>query len=482
MHKPFFIRIFIRGMFFPRNRAFLTRILRHHTPRCVLTTGLALGLTCGLPLLYSPPTLAQAVAFDWSAAPTEQQVDSLDLKQAILRAFARNPQIAQASAQIRVGEADLRVAQSAWFPQIGLSGNVGRSDQSDTGGTMSNNSTAGLTLKQLLYDFGKTGGSIDEQHSLSDAYRYQLYGTMTTVGQQTLLTYLKVKRYQELSQAAERNITSLSLVKDTATLRAEAGLSTQSDILQAETRIAGMRATLEQYRALERSSLAQLSVLTGVLPTALPDLPRALLQQKITLKALPYQQSNAVLSAQSKQEASRHRIRQAEAQHFPTIAVQAGRTRYETDRRNYWDDQLQLVVEAPLYQGGAVSARVDAASGTREAAQAEVEAAKLDMNQKASTAYADLIGAQQREKASQQQITSATYTRNVYQDEYKLSKRSLNDLLSVEQDVLQAETSRIGALYDGWEAAVNYAAAVDNLLDILGIERHETTGETLPSL
>ncbi|HHQ6579775.1 TPA: TolC family outer membrane protein [Serratia fonticola] len=452
------------------------------TLRRAATIGLFLG---GLGGLTGQSLAAPQVEFNWQAAPTERSVMTLTLQDAILRAFARNPQIAQASAQINVGKADLALAQSAWFPQIALNSNFGKSSQTDSSGTLNNNASAGVTLNQLLYDFGKTSGSIEEQNNLSDAYRYTLYQTMTEVGQQTLQAYLQVKRYQDLGIAAERNLVSLNRVKEIAELRANAGLSSQSDVLQAQTRIAGMNATLEQYRAQHRSALAQLTVLTGVVPDKLPDLPQQLLQQKITLKSLPYQKSNAVLSAQAKQEAATQRIRQAEAQHWPTVSVQAGRTRYESDgndARSYWNDQLQLVVQAPIYQGGAVNAKVDAAEGDRQAAQAQVEAAKLDMNQKASTAYADLIGAQQRELAGAQQLSSADYTRSVYQDEYKLSKRSLNDLLSVEQDVLQAETSRVTALYDGWDAAVRYASAVDNLLDMLGIERQRASGDSLPSL
>lgn len=267
-----------------------------------------------------------------------------------------------------------------------------------------------------------------------------------------------------------------------ADLRAGAGLSTQSDVLQAQSRIAGMNATLEQYRAQARSAQAALSVLTGVVAETLPDLPEDLLRQPVTLKSLAYEQTNAVRAAQAKQLAAEQRIRQAQAQHWPTVSVQAGRTRYQNDNANYWDDQVQLVVDAPVYQGGAVSARVEAAEGDRASARADVEASKLDINQKAATAWADLTGAQQRQRAGEQQIASAGHAREVYRDEYRLSKRSLNDLLSIEQDVFQADTLAITARYDAWDAAVRYAAAVDNLLDMLGIERARMTGDTLPSL
>jgi adhesin transport system outer membrane protein len=162
--------------------------------------------------------------------------------------------------------------------------------------------------------------------------------------------------------------------------------------------------------------------------------------------------------------------------------VQAGRTRYQNDNGDYWDDEVQLVLDAPIYQGGAVSARVDAAEGDRASARADVEASKLDINQRAATAWADLTGAQQRQQAGEQQLNSAERARSVYRDEYRLSKRSLNDLLSIEQDVFQADTSSITARYDAWDAAVRYAGAVDNLLDMLGIERTRMTGDTLPTL
>lgn len=433
-----------------------------------------------LPAAFAAP-LPKA-EFNWRAAPSEEQVAILTLREAILRAFARNPKISEAAAQIHIGEGDLSAAQSAWYPQISLQGAAGRSHQTDSSGSLNNNGSGGITLSQLLYDFGRTNGAIDEQHALSDAYRFGLFDAMTQVAKEALQSYLEVKRYQALAATAQTNIASLEHVRDIAKMRADAGLNSQSDVLQAETRIAAMHATREQYLAQLRSANAQLTVLTGVVPATLPELPQALLQQQITLDKIAYENSASVRSAQYKQEAARERVRQAQSGHWPSIKVQAGRTRYENDTRSYWDDEVQLQVEAPLYQGGLVNAKTQSAEGDRLAAQAAVQQAKLTINQNASTSYADMIGAQQRQLAGEAQLASAEHTRNVYADEYRLSKRSLNDLLSVEQDVFQADSARITALYDGWDATVRYAAAVDNLLDIMGINRQKNSGDLLPSL
>ena len=282
----------------------------------------------GLLLLVMPVTSLLAAPgeeqdFRWQRAPSEQRAAQLTIKDAILRAFARNPKIAQAAAQIRVGKANLTEAESAWFPQLSLQGNLGRSHRTDSSGSLNNNGSGGVTLRQLLYDFGKTGGSIDEQHNLSDAWRYDLYSTLNEVGMQTLQAYLQVKRYQALADAARNNIHSLESVLEMATLRSEAGLSSASDGLQAQSRIAGVKASLAQYEAQMRSAQAALSVLTGVVADNLPDLPEDLLKQNITLDALPYERNNSVRSAQAKQQAAEQRIRQAQAQHWPTRSAQA---------------------------------------------------------------------------------------------------------------------------------------------------------------
>lgn len=59
---------------------------------------------------------------------------------------------------------------------------------------------------------------------------------------------MEVSRYQALCDAAQRNIHSLENVYNMAALRANAGLNSSSDELQAQTRIAAMRSTLEQYQ------------------------------------------------------------------------------------------------------------------------------------------------------------------------------------------------------------------------------------------
>ncbi|EOT9418835.1 TolC family outer membrane protein [Escherichia coli] len=407
----------------------------------------------------------------WANAPAVTPVAQLSLQESILRAFARNPDVTQQAAQIGIGEAQIDEAKSAWYPHVGLTGNAGPSRQTDSSGRLDNNVSYGITLTQLVYDFGKTNNDINLQTAARDSYRFKLMATLTDVAEKTATAYMEVSRYQALCDAAQRNIHSLENVYNMAALRANAGLNSSSDELQAQTRIAGMRSTLEQYQAQMASAKAQLAVLTGVQPEAIAAPPAELAEQPVLLKNIDYQSIPLVLAAENLRQSAQYGVEKTKAQYWPTLSIQGGKTRYQTSDRSYWDDQLQLNVNAPLYQGGAVSAQVQQAEGQQKISASQVEQAKLDVLQRASVAYANWTGARGREEAGLAQSESAHKTRDVYQNEYKLGKRSLNDLLTVEQDVFQAQSAEINANYDGWVAAVNYAAAVNNLIPLAGIKQ-----------
>lgn len=215
-----------------------------------------------------------------------------------------------------------------------------------------------------MYDFGKTNNDIKLQTAARDSYRFKLMATLTDVAEKTATAYMEVSRYQALCDAAQRNIHSLENVYNMAALRANAGLNSSSDELQAQTRIAGMRSTLEQYQAQMASAKAQLAVLTGVQPEAIAAPPAELAEQPVSLKNIDYQSIPLVLAAENLRQSAQYGVEKRK-RNTGQRSVFRGKTRYQTSDRSYWDDQLQLNVNAPLYQGGAVSASATGRRATK---------------------------------------------------------------------------------------------------------------------
>lgn len=127
----------------------------------------------------------------WANAPAMRGLDSVDLKSTILQAFSRSPSVTQQAYQLGIGQAQIREAQSAWYPQVGLTANTGNSTQQDFSNSLNNAAAYGLTLSQLVYDFGKTNANVSQQKSTQESYRYKLLATMSDVAEQTATGFVE---------------------------------------------------------------------------------------------------------------------------------------------------------------------------------------------------------------------------------------------------------------------------------------------------
>lgn len=430
------------------------------------------GLLVALMLLQ--PVCVWAASADVSKKVEVTQAPFLTAESAIMLAFARSPSLAQAFALIKKGDARKDEAMSAYYPQLSLSSSYGQYGEH----------SYGPKLKQLIYDFGKTASAVDNQRFLADSYRDDLMKTITEVSGNTLLAYSNVKRYQEIIAVTQKMIASLKGVKSTAELRQSAGLSSSADALQAATRIAALNTTLEQYRSQLENAKVNLAQLTGKYVESLAELPAPLAMEltrdvdKINYGAIP-----SVRSAVAQVKAGEAALSSTKAQHLPSISLDLARLhqyqRYNTVT-NGWNNQYGVSVDIPLYQGGAVSARVSQAYEDLESSKAGVNQAMIEAEQKSSTALSNWRGADARLQSSRYQVDIATRTREIYQEEYKLGDRSLSDLLSVEQDVFQALTNSASAKFDRYDAVISFAVIQNTLLPLLGVD--SPSGQALPDL
>ncbi|MCU1748565.1 TolC family outer membrane protein [Pseudomonas sp. 6D_7.1_Bac1] len=425
--------------------------------------------------------MAMQPAFAWSAH--EETLQTLNVSDtsfltpeaAIILAYARSPALSKAFSQIKKGEAQKDEAKSAYYPQVSLSNSYSQRGEY----------VYGPQLKQLIYDFGKTTGSIKNQTYLTESYRNDLMSAVTGVTGDTLLAYSSVKRYQDIVQITKKMIASLENVKGIAELRLNAGLSSSSDALQAASRVAALNTTLEQYRNQLDNAKVNLAQLTGKNVDSLADLPVALLQelpQKQNM--IDYGSIPSVRSAIAQEKAADAVLGATKAQHMPTFSFNASRLhQYQRDFNNsipIWENQVGVSVDLPIYQGGAISARILQAYEALDSSKASVNQAWLDAEQKTATALSNWHGADSRVRTSVYQVDIANHTRDVYQNEYKLGYRSLNDLLSVEQDVFQALSSSSSAKFDRYDAAINYAVVQNTLLQLLGVD--SPSEQALPDL
>ena len=85
-----------------------------------------------------------------------------------------------------------------------------------------------------------------------------------------------------------------------------------------------------------------------------------------SLNRIDYSLIPTVMAAQNMERSAQYGVETAKSQHWPTLSLK-GPHRYESDNRSYWDDQIQLNIDAPLYQGARFPALFGQAEGARAA-------------------------------------------------------------------------------------------------------------------
>lgn len=399
---------------------------------------------------------------------TYRNVNETSLEKSILAAIMLSPELAEIKSVLNVDNARVDEQKGAWMPQVFVNG----TSRDLASNSNSDNESYGISVSQLLYDFGKTTNSIKQAKSAVEGDNYKIQSSLNDVADKVSALYVRAKRYQTLIDIAQDNIASLKKVENLAQLRSAAGLSTSSDVLQAQTRVIAMQTTLADFRYQYSLALKQLAVLTGVDASTLMSLPEIFNEPLLPFNSNDYDILPTVQAAMTEKQSAEFEVNKAEAGHMPTLSLRAERAYSQNNGPSSdpsWDNHLSVNVSVPLYQGGIVSSRVEQAQGNVASAQARIQKAKMDAEQRINSFMEDWRGAQARKANSDQQLQSARKTSEVYRNEYTLNNRSLNDLLSVEQDVFQAQQAQTMAVYDALQASLSYAASTNSLLRKLNI-------------
>ncbi|MHC8407040.1 TolC family outer membrane protein [Pseudomonas sp. TMB3-21] len=381
-------------------------------------------------------------------APIQRESDdaaaqSLGLEQAVRLAVDWHPRIGEAIGTLLQQGEGVNVAESGYYPQVsgGIKGGYTSGYGSDAG-----SQSVSISLKQMLYDFGKVSSAVDASRARVARSQAGILLAIDDIARDTSRAYIEVQRYQRLLDIARAQIQGIGGIVDLAKQRNDMGASTRSDVVQAQSRAEGAMATLQEFKAQYARWQATLTSLLGrrtppaVGETVAPTLSQACDASQVS-DALP-----AVLQAAAQRTQAQAELAQAKAEAYPTLSLQPSLNQYLDD--NY-DDQnpaadrtqvgIFLNLEIPIYQGGAISARSRAAGHALTAADSAEDFARLQARQGLSEAQAQTSGLNRRLRSLEYRQTSITEARQLYGRQYlELGTRPLLDLLNAEQEIHQS--------------------------------------------
>ena len=286
----------------------------------------------------------------------------------------------------------------------------------------------------------------------------------------TATAFLDLVRDLAIVQINRDNETVLRKKSEEVQIRSTLGDLTQTDVHQAQSRLARTRVNRFQAENAMKADVARFKRLTG------EEAAQHFEEPSLTLET-PHDLDDAVKQAGTHNPnvvAALHQVEEASAEIgffkgalLPELNLQFNATRNwgESSTLPGLDDtkQVQLQLTVPLFRGGTDYSRTRAAIDTVSERAGDLQEARHRAQESVSTAWEALLTAQASLAADHDEIDSASLALNGVREESRVGTRTTLDVLNAEQELLDAETELAKAKHDAALAIVQIKAAVGQL-------------------
>ena len=362
---------------------------------------------------------------------------------AVNRAVSWHPAISEAVGKLYQQTEQVDVAKSKYYPQINAGMDNGYTHNGDNNGFTP---SLVLSLSQMLYDFGKVASQVRAENAGVAQQQANVLVSIDTIAHDTATAMVQVQTWQQMVDTAKEQLDALSSIGRLTRLRNDEGATSMSDVVQTDARVEGARAQLMQYQANLDSSRATLMSYLGWdnLNTISNDFPDNI-TRSCDIAEPDDRLVPAVISAWAQANVAQANLDYANAQMTPTVSLEPEVRHYLNDKYSGNDslDRTQysawVKVQMPLYQGGGLTARRNAAGHAVEAAQSTIQRTRLDVRQKLMESRSQIMSLLSTLQIQARQEALSARTRELYQQQYlDLGTRPLLDVLNAEQEVYQA--------------------------------------------
>ncbi|PKB25714.1 adhesin transport system outer membrane protein [Novosphingobium kunmingense] len=413
----------------------------------------------------------------------------MTLNEAAATALARSPDLGQADARVKQGEAAEDQAQRDWLPKFTAEANVGfrrleNSARNSLGLSALNEKPryVGISVDQPIWDMGRRSATISAQKARVSSLKEEREQAAEQATFQAARAYVVALLYGGLLETARANMTFHDrLAADMREGVAQGAMSVserqQADERrqQARVRLADAERDVGTARNLFISLVGREPVGLQVPPDASPALATTL-EEAIQNAA---RQDPAVIAAQHDVKATQAMVRRAEADGLPTIDAQgSARTGNDFDGfRGKTNDYSALVsMRWRFFDGGVNAARVREAMGrSYEAAEALIKAQR-ESERGVRDDWEQLSA--WRTKLTEQSLRAQVASDLVfsYRSQFGIGRRSLLDVLDAQSASFSAAGERESARASTILAAYSLLARENRLREFLGITERKSYG------
>ncbi len=401
------------------------------------------------------------------------------LKDAVQIAVQRNPEISQTLATLAAQNANIDVAKAGYYPQITGGMNTGDLTQKSSRGQQ----VLALSASQMVYDFGKVKSGVNTEQARLAVEQANVLVKIDDISLDVAQTIINIQRYKKLIQIANQQIAGIKRIQEMANLRANAGISSQADPIQAQSYLQSAQSALIAQQSLLSQNQQHLYTLLGFDVSKIQwTIPEDLVKQSDLYAEPQFNTIPQMIAAQAGIAVARSQKQQTQLSRFPTLSVKGELTQAingrnpNNDKEGGFDSAIMLEATSQFYQGGATSSQIRAASFAEEAAKAQVNAVYLQVLDQIRNSREQIENKQRQMQVLMSRQATTVRTKELYQEQYKLGTRSLVDLLNAEQAIHGANSELETARYDIYSNIAQYIATTGRSRQAYGLNNISIQG------
>jgi outer membrane protein len=392
------------------------------------------------------------------------------LRDAFARAYSGNPTLTGERARLRGTDEGIAIARAEGLPQVGVKASFTQQYGSGqfSGGT-GRVLNVGPSVTMPLFSGGKVRNGMRAADARVSAGRADLRTVEGNVFTDVVGAYMDVLRDEAIVSLNQGNVKVLETNLQASTDRFQVGDLTRTDVAQSQARLAGAHSELANAEGKLTASQENYRRLVGTLPDKLdqpPPLPPLPPSPDASVDiALANSPSLASIAAERK--ATGYDVGVARAGRLPQVSAVAG-----TSYNNYLGtsnsilgvpssfniqnsstvSQIGVTATIPLYQGGAVAARVRQARAAES--QTIEQSVEIERQVVANTraAYASYVSANETISSSESAVSANRLALEGVRAENSVGTRDVLDVLNAEQELLNSEVSLVTAQRDAYVA------------------------------
>ena len=407
------------------------------------------------------------------------------LVEAIEQTLLTNPNIQASAYNVDAAGALRRQAVAGYLPSIDLvlARGLEKSDNTTTRATgdVSRNFDRferSITLNQMLYDGFSTAAFVNQQNALLAATTQRLATTRENTALRSAQAYLEVLRRDQVVALSEVN-----LVQHEETLlkieeRFESGVGTKVDVVQTKGRRAQSKSSVLLSKKDAQNGRVEFYRVIGENPRALslPARPKGLPETLEQAVQTSFRNNPQVKAAQFDLEASQSARKQILGGYHPRVDLSLGATRNDDmDGSPGANDDETAVIKMSynLYRGGADRAKMKEAIARINAAEQALIALRRSITQDVSILWNDLEDLSIRIEYLQLYVTSTEEVLEVYLEQLSIGKRSLLDVLDIQNELFRARSGLVSAEFQLRLAEYRLLATGGQLLSSMGFTNQQ---------